>query len=88
MGRTGGRRYRANRETVLQGATVCYLCGQLIDHSIAAPDPMSPSAHHLVPYAAGGGDEVPNLRPTHLVCNQQQGDKPTRVINRNSREWT
>ena len=49
---------------------------------------MSPSAHHFVAYAAGGGDEVANLRPTHLICNQKQGDKPTRVVNRNSREWT
>lgn len=88
MGRTGGRRYRTNRARVLQGATVCFLCGRPIDQSIPAPDPMSPSAHHFVPYVAGGGDEVANLRPTHLVCNQKQGDKPTRVVNRNSREWT
>ncbi|MFF2115269.1 HNH endonuclease, partial [Rhodococcus koreensis] len=62
-------------------------CGLPIDKSLPASDPMSASAHHVVPYARGGTDDVSNLRPAHLDCNKRQGDKPTQVIDRNSRAW-
>lgn len=88
MARTGNRRYRANRARTLEGEPVCCLCGQPIDTTLRAPHPMSPSAHHRIPYAHGGGDEVGNLGPAHLVCNQRQGDKTTPVIDRKSRAWT
>ncbi|SCZ14214.1 HNH endonuclease [Rhodococcus erythropolis] len=50
--------------------------------------PDSGTAHHYpVPYSQGGSDELSNLVPAHLECNQKQGDKLDPVIDRTSREW-
>lgn len=88
MARTGSRPYRRNRATILQGTTTCHLCGDPIDPTLDQYHPMSGTAHHLVPYAHGGTDDLTNLVPAHLECNQRQGDKLTTVINRRSRAWT
>ncbi|MBM4517705.1 HNH endonuclease [Rhodococcus hoagii] len=88
MARTGNRRYRTNRARTLEGEPVCCLCGQPIDTALPPSDPMSASAHHVVPYARGGTDDLANLRPAHLDCNKRQGDRVDPVIDRKSRAWT
>lgn len=86
--RTSNRRYRTNRAKVLEGQPVCALCGRAIDKTLPQYHPDSGTAHHYpVPYSKGGSDELSNLVPAHLECNQKQGDKLDPVIDRTSREW-
>ena len=88
MARTGNRPYRRNRARILAGNPTCYLCGQPIDPTLHHQDPKAGTAHHLTPHAHGGTDDLTNLVPAHLDCNQRQGDKTTTIINRHSRAWT
>lgn len=75
MSRTGDPRYRRNRARVLAGDDlVCVFCNMPIDKRLKAPDPMSPSADHIDPIAAGGHNLGP-LQPAHLGCNSSAGAK-------------
>ena len=65
QGRTGNRRYRRNREQLLNDSDICWLCGL----------PGADSADHYLPYSKGGGDEIENLRPAHLACNKKRNNK-------------
>lgn len=51
----------------------CGICGEAIDRTLAAPDPLSPSIDHIVPLARGGSDLIANLQPAHLLCNKRKG---------------
>ncbi|MBV7302923.1 hypothetical protein KRX12_09795 [Corynebacterium sp. TAE3-ERU2] len=60
-----------------------------IDKSLRAPHPMSPSADHVIPIAAGGSN-LGELQPMHLGCNQSAGAKGARRASRprrHVREW-
>lgn len=48
----------------------CYLCLQHInfDHDW--------HIDHIVPFIAGGSDEMSNLRPVHPICNEFKSDQP------------
>lgn len=48
---------------------VCHLCGM----------PGANSIDHLVPRAAGGTDDLDNLRPAHSRCNSSRGATPLDV---------
>lgn len=90
MSRTGDRRYRAARKAILsQEGLVCAWCNLPIDTSLKAPHPMSPSADHIEPVAAGGSNLGP-LQPMHLGCNKSAGAKGARrapVKRRHMRQW-
>lgn len=53
---------------------VCHLCGGGIDPE--ATDDDMPTADHLVPRSAGGGDGLDNLKLAHRRCNQERADAP------------
>lgn len=53
----------------------CGLCGEDIDESLKAPDPMSKSVGHIVPLARGGSHTQDNLRWEHLRCNIRKKDR-------------
>ena len=58
----------------------CWLCGT----------PGADSIDHVVPRAAGGGDDLANLRPAHRRCNSRRGVRPAHPVTqpgRHSREW-
>jgi len=47
----------------------CGICGGRVDMKLNHPDPMYGSIDHIVPLAAGGGNELSNLQLAHLRCN-------------------
>ena len=63
MGRTANPEYRKNRATLLQDSPACALCGR----------PGADTADHIIPYDAGGSDDLDNLRPAHRSCNSRAG---------------
>lgn len=54
---------------VERDGTICYLCDQDIDLSIAYPDPMSHQVDHVIPRRVGGPDHMDNYRLVHMKCN-------------------
>lgn len=63
----GGREaQRLTALTLLTYGTVCHLCGL----------EGATTADHVIPRAAGGLDELGNLRPAHGPCNFARGDLP------------
>lgn len=52
---------------LLRDGSSCYLCEQCADQD----DPLE--IEHVKPRAAGGSDDLPNLRLAHRSCNQVKG---------------
>jgi 5-methylcytosine-specific restriction endonuclease McrA len=61
--RTSDPQYRKNRAELLQNNPECALCGK----------PGADTADHIIPYDAGGSDDLSNLRPAHRACNSRAG---------------
>lgn len=81
MTRTGDRHYRRKRAQLLnQPGLICAWCGLPIDTTLKSPHPMSPSADHITPIAAGGHNHG-DLQPMHLGCNKSAGAKGHRHTN-------
>lgn len=84
------RRHRQWAARVLRYATTCALCGCPLDRDLKYPDPMSPSADHIEPWA-----HAPHLRydpangqAAHLVCNQRRGaNRTAKGVAPPSRQW-
>ncbi|STC97615.1 hypothetical protein [Corynebacterium renale] len=75
MARTGDTTYRKLRARTLAGDNlICAWCNLPIDKTYRAPHPLSPSADHITPIAAGGHNHGP-LQPMHLGCNKSAGAK-------------
>lgn len=88
-GRTG-RPWRRVREQVLDHCNICWLCGEWIDRSIPAPDPMSASVDHVVPLSEGEHVDPLDpayLRPAHFGCNSSRGNRAPRPRLNTSRAW-
>lgn len=63
----GGRlAQRLTADTLAWWGRQCHLC------SDTAP---ATTADHVIPRSKGGADDVANLRPAHLACNQARGDR-------------
>lgn len=75
MSRTGHRAYRRNRAAIIKAGGTCAICGRPVDTTLKTPDPMSPSADHIIAYANGGNDSRNNLRLVHLGCNSSRGKR-------------
>lgn len=91
MSRTGDTQYRRKRAKILKGANLtCAWCNLPIDKTLKAPHPMSPSADHITPIAAGGHNLGP-LQPMHLGCNKSAGAKGHRSAakrkQKHTRDW-
>ena len=73
MSRTADVGYRRRRARVLAPRRIwCHICEKEIDKTLAWPHPMSPTADHLDPVAAGGSNTGP-LAPAHKHCNESRG---------------
>jgi hypothetical protein len=55
----------------------CGICRKFVDNTLQYPDPMSPSLDHILQVWQGGGNDLPNLRLAHLICNQRRPRKFT-----------
>jgi 5-methylcytosine-specific restriction endonuclease McrA len=53
----------------------CGVCGEMVDKSIAWPDPFSASLDHIIPMSKGGGHVFDNVQCAHLRCNILKSDK-------------
>ncbi len=52
----------------------CYWCGNRIDFSLTPGIGGGPSLEHVMPIAAGGSNDLSNLRLSHAIpCNQEKG---------------
>ena len=77
--RASGKRWARLRAQVRARREKCCRCGQVIDYSLAYPDPGSFSVDHY-PYPRATHPHLlydpANLRAAHLQCNQAGGSKP------------
>ena len=73
--RTNGSRRTKLRNRVRAMGLPCALCGQPIDYSLPAGDPMSYELDEIVPVSRGGSPYDPgNVQPAHRLCNQRKGN--------------
>lgn len=62
-------------DVIERDGTDCSLCGEVVDMSVAWPDPLSKSIDHVVPLSKGGAHELSNCRLAHLGCNVRKGNR-------------
>ncbi len=68
----------------------CWRCGQPINYTLQWPDPGSYSTEHKLsrsthPHLA---EEPSNLGSSHLLCNQEAGNRETKPsLGTTSRDW-
>lgn len=73
MSRTSDPKYRRRRARTLAPARIwCHICEEEIDKTLRWPHPMSATADHITPVAAGGSNTGP-LAPAHKRCNESLG---------------
>jgi rRNA maturation endonuclease Nob1 len=54
---------------------ICQICGEPIDQSAKAPEPLSRSLDHITPISKGGSHTRENVQTAHLQCNIKKSDK-------------
>ena len=87
--RTGAFRteWEKNKTIVLRTQTICGICGQPVDKTIKAPDPMSPTVDHIIPVSKGGHpSDLQNLQLAHRWCNRQKSNKITPTMDKRKLE--
>lgn len=53
----------------------CALCGQPIDYSLPAGNPMAFEVDEVIPLSLGGDPlSKENTQPTHRICNERKGN--------------
>lgn len=73
--RNGDRRRKLRARLRALGLP-CALCGQPIDYSLPAGDPMSFEVDEIIPVSLGGSElDWRNLQPTHRICNERKGNR-------------
>lgn len=89
--RANGSRRTKLRNRMRAKGLPCALCGQPIDYSLPAGDPMSFELDEVLPVARwreGGYESAEqcaldpaNHQPAHRICNQRKGDgkEPARI---------
>jgi 5-methylcytosine-specific restriction endonuclease McrA len=87
-----GSRRRDIRAWLKSKGDPCHICGQPIDYSLPAGDPMSFEVDEIVPVSKGGSPiDRGNVAPAHRICNQRRGNKPLSVRTikpvSTSRQW-
>ena len=74
--RANGARRTALRKRVASMGMPCALCGQAIDYSLPAGEPMSYELDEIIPVSRGGDPfDIDNVQPSHRICNQRKGNK-------------
>jgi 5-methylcytosine-specific restriction endonuclease McrA len=84
-----GRRNRTfavqrQHKRLIAAASVCGICGNLLDHSLPAFDPQAPVVDHIVPVVKGGSEDASNKQVAHRRCNAVKGSKDFAPIIRRS----
>jgi len=92
-----GAGWRRARKSVLEGSSVCAICGYAIDFDASPRSRWAPSVDHRVSLRAmrGMSAEVQrelaldpsNLQAAHYGCNSRRGDGQRPVARRSSRVW-
>lgn len=68
--------FKTNSKIILATQSTCAVCGGIVDKTIKAPHPMSPSIDHIIPVSRGGHpSDLDNLQLTHRACNRAKGSK-------------
>jgi 5-methylcytosine-specific restriction endonuclease McrA len=90
--------YLRNKRILYATQTYCAICGKPVNFDLKFPDPMSPTADHIIPISLGGHpSDLGNLQLAHLSCNRRKGEnlmnkkEPIRKSNRSlklSADWT
>lgn len=81
------RRTRKLRQRVVgRYGRFCWLCGEKIHRGFPTNHPDEFSIDHFIPRAAGGTDDLDNLRPSHRRCNNER-ERNTRPLNLNREAW-
>jgi len=91
LGRTGSK-FLSARSYVLEHNQICWLCGELIDMRLKAPDPMAPTVDHIIPVKDLAQDDPllwdpKNMKPAHQRCNSRRGAGTVVVQHPNSLCW-
>lgn len=85
LDREGSHRaaFDRNRIKIYATQTICGICGNPVDMSLKAPDPMSKTIDHIIPVSRGGHpSDIDNLQLAHRICNEKKNNKlPGTVIN-------
>lgn len=86
--RPTGRRWTQLRQKVLRSSPYCSICGEIIDHRLAWPDPMSGVVDHVIPVSRKATDpwDPSGLAAAHKLCNERKGNGLNRT-NPTSRRW-
>lgn len=50
----------------------CHICGQVIDYTLAWPDPMCFVVDHKQAIINGGADRIENKAAAHNLCNSKK----------------
>lgn len=90
-----GHERRKVREWLRSQGLPCHICGQAIDYSLPAGDPMSFEVDEIIPVSKGGSPvDRANVAPAHRICNQRRGNRDLAGIEgevdppiRTSRDW-
>ena len=90
-----GNERRKVREWLRAQGLPCHICGQAIDYSLPAGDPMSFEVDEIVPVSKGGSPvDRSNVAPAHRICNQRRGNRDLTPADggidppiRTSRDW-
>lgn len=70
------RAFERNKQRIMATATVCGICGKVVDKSLKYPHPLSATIDHIIPIARGGHpSDMDNLQLAHFTCNRQKADK-------------
>lgn len=87
--RTNDAAWYRLRDQVIKEEQICHICLELVDKDAKAPDALSPSVDHLIPWSLGGTNTRANTRLAHLGCNKARYNKPLDDVKatRNSRIW-
>ena len=74
-----GHRRRILRARLKAQGRPCHICGQPIDYSLPAGNPMSFEVDEIVPVSRGGSPiDMGNVAPAHRICNERRGNRPIR----------
>ena len=77
MSDLSSRPYRRLRARVLRDASVCGICGGLLDKTLQSPHPDSVVVDHILPrkHHPDLALDPKNLSPCHRRCNRDKSDK-------------